>query len=215
VPDFRDNRGETARISFFHTAVCLSFVLNLLKKRENISQTGEELTSEAITIMGIFNDFFYEYALSAISYRKNRIFVVIYHYSKPINLMRNIIIVLFIIFSFSSFDNAVKEKPVAKKLLRHVVLFKFKDTSSAADIKKVEDAFRALPAQIKQIKSFEWGTNNSPENLNQGFTHCFFVSFASEKGREVYLPHPAHQAFVEVLKPHLDKVLVIDYWTDK
>jgi hypothetical protein len=101
------------------------------------------------------------------------------------------------------------------KMLRHVVLFKFKDNSSATDVKKVEDAFRALPSKIKEIQDFEFGTNNSPENLNQGFTHCFFVSFASEKDREVYLPHPAHAAFVEVLKPHLDKVLVVDYWAGK
>lgn len=98
------------------------------------------------------------------------------------------------------------------KMLRHVVLLKFKETSSPQDVKKVEDAFRALPSKIKEVKSLEWGTNNSPENLNQGFTHCFFVSFASEKDREVYLPHPDHNAFVEVLKPHLDKVLVVDYW---
>ncbi|MCB0070159.1 MAG: Dabb family protein, partial [Caldilineaceae bacterium] len=25
-------------------------------------------------------------------------------------------------------------------------------------------------------------------------------------------PHPAHQAFGQVLRPHLDKVLVFDYW---
>ncbi len=101
------------------------------------------------------------------------------------------------------------------KLLRHVVLLKFKDASTTADIKKVEDAFRALPTQIKAIKGFEWGTNNSPENLNQEFTHCFFVSFESEKDRDIYLPHPAHKAFVEVLTPHMDKVLVIDYWAAK
>ncbi|SFF34763.1 Dabb family protein [Thermoflexibacter ruber] len=102
-----------------------------------------------------------------------------------------------------------------KKLLRHVVLFKFKDTSSPEDIKKVEEAFRGLPSKIKQIKSLEWGTNNSPENLNQGFTHCFFVTFASEKDREIYLPHPDHKAFGAVLRPHLDKVLVVDYWAEK
>lgn len=101
------------------------------------------------------------------------------------------------------------------KQLRHVVLFSFKTTSSATDIKKVEEAFRALPAQIKEIRDFEWGMNNSPENLNQDFTHCFLVSFGSEKDREIYLPHPAHKAFVEVLKPHLEKVLVIDYWAGK
>lgn len=101
------------------------------------------------------------------------------------------------------------------KMLRHAVLLKFKESSSAEDVKKVEDAFRALPSKIKEIKDFEWGTNNSPENLNQGFTHCFFVTFQSENDRAVYLPHPAHAAFVEVLKPHMDKVLVIDYWADK
>ena len=102
-----------------------------------------------------------------------------------------------------------------ENLLRHVVLFKFKDTASAAGIRKVEDAFRLLPQQIKTIKDFEWGTNSSPENLNSGFTHCFFVSFVSEKDRDDYLPNAAHQAFVEVLKPYLDKVLVIDYWAKK
>lgn len=103
----------------------------------------------------------------------------------------------------------------SQDLLRHVVIFKFNDNSAAEDVKKVEDAFRALPAKIKEIKDFEWGTNNSPEGLDQGFTHCFFVSFASEKDREIYLPHPAHKAFIEILKPHLDKALVIDYWAKK
>lgn len=106
-----------------------------------------------------------------------------------------------------------QQQSANEKKLRHVVLFKFKDESSPADVKKVEDAFRGLPSKIKEVKDFEWGTNNSPENINQGFTHCFFVTFTSEKDREVYLPHPAHKAFVDVLKPHLDKVLVVDYWT--
>ncbi|MFN4145860.1 MAG: Dabb family protein [Runella sp.] len=103
----------------------------------------------------------------------------------------------------------------SEKVLRHVVLFKFKDSATAADIKKVEDAFRKLPSQIKEIKDFEWGTNNSPEGLAQGFTHCFFLTFASEADRAVYLPHPDHKAFGKVLGPHLDKVLVVDYWTQK
>ena len=100
----------------------------------------------------------------------------------------------------------------SKKMLRHVVLFKFKDTSSAQDVKIVEDAFVALKGKIKLIKDFEWGTNSSPENLNQGLTHCFFASFASEKDRDEYLIHPDHKAFVEILLPHLDKVTVVDYW---
>jgi hypothetical protein len=106
-----------------------------------------------------------------------------------------------------------EEVKVAEKVLRHVVLFKFKDESTEADVKKVEEAFLALPSKINTIKGIEWGTNNSPENLAQGFTHCFFLSFADEAGRAEYLPHPDHKAFGDVLGPHLDKVLVIDYWT--
>lgn len=103
----------------------------------------------------------------------------------------------------------------ADKMLRHVVMFKFKENTKAEDVKKVEDAFRKLPSQIQEIKGFEWGTNNSPEGLAQGFTHCFFLTFDSEAGRAAYLPHPAHKAFGAVLGPHLDKVLVVDYWAGK
>ena len=97
-------------------------------------------------------------------------------------------------------------------VLRHVVLFKFKPGTSAMDIKKVEEAFSALPSKIPQIVGYEWGTNNSPEGLDKGFTHCFFLSFNSEEDRAIYLPHPDHKAFGAVLGPHLDDVLVLDYW---
>ncbi|NTS41143.1 Dabb family protein [Flavisolibacter sp. BT320] len=126
--------------------------------------------------------------------------------------MKSIYLSLLILTTMSTAIFAQTENAQPGKQLRHVVLFSFKKTSQAGDVKKVEDAFRALPSKIKEIKSFEWGLNNSPENLNQDFTHCFFVTFSSEVDRAIYLPHPAHQAFVEVLKPHLDKVLVIDYW---
>ena len=106
------------------------------------------------------------------------------------------------------------EKAV-EKVVRHMVLFKFKDESSKADVDKINDAFLALPAAIPVVKDFEWGINHSPEGLDQGFTHCYFVTFANEMDRDsVYAPHPAHQAFVAGLQPHLDKVLVVDYWTN-
>ncbi|MBN8651623.1 MAG: Dabb family protein [Cytophagales bacterium] len=99
-----------------------------------------------------------------------------------------------------------------EKLLQHVVLFEFKTSAKPEDIKKIENAFSALSTTIKEIKKFEWGTNNSPENLNQGFTHCFIVSFASEKDRDIYLPHPEHKKFVSLAGPFFEKVLVVDYW---
>lgn len=102
----------------------------------------------------------------------------------------------------------------AEKVLRHVVVFKYKDEATEEDVNKVTEAFKALPNEIPEIIDFEWGTNNSPENLNDEFTHCYLLTFASEEDRDVYLPHPAHKAFGDVLKPYLDKVFVIDYWTN-
>ncbi len=102
---------------------------------------------------------------------------------------------------------------VNDSVLRHVVLFKFKEGTTDAEVKKVEDAFSALPSKIPQIMSYEWGLNNSPEGLEKGFTHCFFLTFNSEEDRAVYLPHPDHKAFGQILSPFLDDVLVIDYWT--
>lgn len=96
--------------------------------------------------------------------------------------------------------------------LRHVVAFKFKDSASEADIKKVVEAFKALKESIPQIKAFEWGTNNSPEKHNKGTTHAFVLTFDSEKGRDEYLVHPEHKKFGQSLGPVLADVFVIDYW---
>ncbi|WP_236624609.1 Dabb family protein [Rhodopirellula sp. SWK7] len=98
------------------------------------------------------------------------------------------------------------------KKLRHVVMFGFNESSSEADIQNVVDEFVKLPGKIDSIVDFEYGVNNSPEGLNDGLTHCFLVTFADEAGREEYLPHPAHKAFVDVLKPHMAKAVVVDYW---
>lgn len=99
--------------------------------------------------------------------------------------------------------------------LRHVVLFKFKESVSAPQVQEIIDAFRALPSKIEAIQGFEWGTDVGVENLAQGFTHCFIVTFADEKGRDAYLPHPAHEDFKKLVGGKIDKVLVVDFWTKK
>ncbi|MDE3252978.1 MAG: Dabb family protein [Bacteroidota bacterium] len=114
-------------------------------------------------------------------------------------------------FAVQAQNHPAKElKPTA--MLRHVVMFQFNEKATAADIQKVVDAFKALPSQIPMIKGFEWGTNNSPEKLNQGLTHCFFLTFASAADRDAYLVHPAHKAFGALLGPYFGKATVFDYW---
>ncbi len=108
-------------------------------------------------------------------------------------------------------QHGAAKKEVAKPL-RHVVMFKFKDESTKEQIATIEKAFGELPEKIATIKGYEWGTNVSKENKSQGFTHCFVVTFADQKGLDVYGPHAAHQAFVKLLLPNLDKVLVLDFF---
>ena len=95
--------------------------------------------------------------------------------------------------------------------LRHVVLFSFKEDTPKEQIEALENAFRALPQGIDEVFNFEWGTDISVENLAQGFTHCFILTFENESDRDTYISHPVHKAFVAMLQPHLEKALVVDY----
>jgi hypothetical protein len=122
-----------------------------------------------------------------------------------------ILFLLFAAFTFSTAALAQSNDNTTARL-RHVVIFKFKDSSTPDDVKKVSETFAALYGKVPQIKSFEWGINNSPEKFNEGFTHCFILTFSSEKDLAEYQLNPAHVQFQTVLKPHMEKVFVVDYW---
>ena len=100
-----------------------------------------------------------------------------------------------------------------KDTLRHVVVFKYKEDASQADIQKVTDAFRALQKSIPGIVSFEHGVNNSPEGKNMGFTHVYTLTFEDAAARDTYLPHPEHKKFGELLGSLgvLEDAFVVDY----
>ena len=106
-----------------------------------------------------------------------------------------------------------KKEDSGKRVLRHVVLFKFKAEVTKQQVQEVVDAFAALPKKIDSIVDYEAGTDVSVENKSKGFTHGFVVTFKTEKGRDIYLPHPAHQEFVKLVGPRLADVLVFDFWT--
>lgn len=103
--------------------------------------------------------------------------------------------------------------PEKEKMLRHCVMFKFKEDATKEQVKEVVDALAALPKKIDSIVDFENGVNNSEEGRSKGFTHVFLITFKDEKGREKYLPHPAHNEFIQKALPIIDDVLVVDYWT--
>jgi len=139
------------------------------------------------------------------------------------SLTAAVVLLLFAVLMLAKFDGprataarSETAKPQkAKRMLRHVVLFKFKKTATKAQVQKVVTEFAALPKKIDAIADFEMGTDNSPEKKSKGFTHGFVVTFRDEKGRDEYLPHPAHKAFVSIAGPAIEDVLVFDYWATK
>ncbi len=110
-------------------------------------------------------------------------------------------------FVFST-SIAKEESP---QVLRHLVLYKFKDDVPAAQVQEVIDTFCGLPVKIDAIIGFEHGPNISQEGKSDGFTYGFQVTFRDEAGLAAYLKHPAHDAYVQVVKNRREKVLVFDY----
>ncbi len=102
---------------------------------------------------------------------------------------------------------------MSEESLRHVVLFGFVETATETDVAEVVRRFAALPELVPGIEAFEWGVNSSPEDLNNGLTHCFMLTFLSADARDAYLIDPDHVAFADWLGTWVQDVTVVDYWT--
>ena len=100
---------------------------------------------------------------------------------------------------------------VAPGTLRHFVSFKYGPDVSEERIAQISARFAALQDSIPGITAFEAGVNNSPEGLNKDITHAYLLTFSDAAARDAYLPHPAHQRFVELLDGAVADVFVFDY----
>lgn len=99
------------------------------------------------------------------------------------------------------------------KLLRHFVMVRFSKKTTAAQIKLVNNGLGALKTKIPTITEYEWGVNNSPEDVNLGFTHCYLFTFKTAKDRDDYLINPVHLKLKkEVLSKYVSDLAVVDYW---
>jgi hypothetical protein len=124
--------------------------------------------------------------------------------------MKKLILSIFVAFiSFAAFSQGTKHTE-----LRHIVLFTFRDSATKEQVANVVKNFAGLYGKVPEVKKFEWGLNMSPEHLDQGFTHCFMLTFGSEKDLASYSQNPAHKQFQAILKPVMDKVFVVDYWVE-
>lgn len=96
-------------------------------------------------------------------------------------------------------------------MIRHILLVKFKAEAEQSKIDNVRELFESMPTRVEGVQSVEWGLNDSPEGLDQGFTHAVMMTFTDEQARQNYLPHPEHEALKAVFVPMVDDIVVFDY----
>jgi len=120
---------------------------------------------------------------------------------------------LFVLSVFSLLILFSMHAYVRSTQVMHIVVFKYKTSASTEEVAAVTKAFTSLKNKIPGIVSFQYGTNNSTENLNRGFTHAYVITFRDAQARDAYLPHPEHKKFVEMLtaKQILEEPFVIDF----
>ena len=95
--------------------------------------------------------------------------------------------------------------------IQHMVVVKFKPGTSQATIDALFAALKELPSEIPGILHHSGGPYNSPEGLNQGFTHGFLFTFASAAARDAYLTHAAHERVLHDYLPIVQSVLAFDF----
>ncbi len=95
--------------------------------------------------------------------------------------------------------------------VKHIALFKFKEGISQEQIEKVFQDLMDLSESIDGIEDYVSGPNISPENLANGYTHGFVMTFQDVAARDAYLPHPEHEKFKADALPLIESVLTFDF----
>lgn len=95
--------------------------------------------------------------------------------------------------------------------VKHIALLKFKQGTTQEQIDELFEALLDVSENVEGIDDYVSGPNASPENLNQGYTHAFVMTFHDTAARDAYLTHPEHEGFKNEFLPIVDSVLVFDF----
>jgi len=94
-------------------------------------------------------------------------------------------------------------------VIRHVVLWTFKETVSPAERAEIVDAVRALRTKVPSLRSLEVGENVSPARA-QGYTHLLVETFDDRDGLAAYASHPDHVPVVARLGEAASQLVAVD-----
>lgn len=95
--------------------------------------------------------------------------------------------------------------------VKHYGVFRFKEDVTPDRIERCFEEMQAMVGKIPGLLEMIYGTYDSSEGLNDGFTHGFIMTFDSPESRDAYLPHPEHERVKEIVVPCLERVIVFDF----
>ena len=101
---------------------------------------------------------------------------------------------------------------MSSRKLKHIILFGFKESASEDYLAQVHTQLTNLENTVDEVQAIEGGVDVSDENMHQGFSYCYIMTFASLDTKNAYLQNPNFKAFSEMVRQHLEKIVVMDYW---
>lgn len=94
-------------------------------------------------------------------------------------------------------------------MIRHVVLWAFKDSVPQPERDAILGAVRALATTVPSLRSLEVGQNVSPARA-QGYTHVLLETFDDREGLTAYASHPDHLPVLARLRDAVAQLLAVD-----
>jgi hypothetical protein len=95
--------------------------------------------------------------------------------------------------------------------VKHIVLLKFKDGTTEEQIDGFFNELLDLSDSALGLEDYVSGNNCSLENLNQGFTHGFVMTFTDSATRDAYLASEAQIRYKAMSAPLVEATLSFDF----
>jgi len=94
-------------------------------------------------------------------------------------------------------------------MIQHIVFFKFKTSTTDAQIDAIADGLSGLPDKIDEIRGFVFGRDviRSERSYDFGLVSSFDDLAALDR----YQVHPEHQKVVTLVKEAAESVVAVDF----
>ena len=97
-------------------------------------------------------------------------------------------------------------------MIVHVVMMKFRDGIAEEEISEIEAGLEALPDQILEIQSYEFGRD--VVRSERSFDFALVSVFANLDTLQHYQEHPAHLKVLKKIRTACADIRAVDYETE-